>query len=238
MLAKAGRDVGALECGAHWPSSETAAWALARRGERPSALHNNCSGKHAGFVCLACAAGIDPAGYVSPDHPVQRVVTTAISDMTGIALGPETRAIDGCSIPAYAIPLRALALGFARFATGQGLPHERARAAERIRAAVAANPVMVAGAGRFDTEVMALFGARVFAKTGAEGVWCAALPELGLGLAVKADDGSKRGAQTMIAALLSRFGGFGETLDRFAEPPLLNWNGIAVGAMRPTGPLA
>ncbi len=97
---------------------------------------------------------------------------------------------------------------------------------------------MVAGEGRFDTEIMALFGARVFTKTGAEGVWCAALPELGLGLAVKADDGAKRAAQTMIAALLSRFGDFGDALDRFAAPTLLNWNRIAVGAVRPAGPLA
>ncbi len=238
MLAKAGRDVGALECGAHWPSSETAARALARRGGTPSALHNNCSGKHAGFVCLACAEGVDPAGYVSPDHSTQRAVTAALADMTGAALGAETRAIDGCSIPAYAIPLRALAHGFARFATGQGLPPQRARAAARIRAAVAANPAMVAGEGRFDTEVMTLLGARVFTKTGAEGVWCAALPELGLGLAVKADDGAKRAAQTVIAALLRRFGGFSDVLGPFAAPPLLNWNGIAVGALRPSGALA
>jgi L-asparaginase II len=238
MLAKAGRDVGALRCGAHWPSSEKAARALARRGETPSALHNNCSGKHAGFICLACAEGIDPAGYVSPDHAVQRAVTAALAETTGVALGAENRAIDGCSIPAYAIPLRALAQGFARLATGQGLTPERARAAARIRAAVAANPAMVAGEGRFDTEVMTLFGARVFAKAGAEGVWCAALPELGLGLAVKADDGGKRAAQTMMATLLRRFGGLGDALDRFAEPELVNWNGIAVGALRPAGPVA
>lgn len=238
MLAKAGRDAGALECGAHWPSSETAARALARRGGTPSALHNNCSGKHAGFVCLACADGLDPTGYVSPSHAVQRAVTAALADMTGVALGAENRAVDGCSIPAYAIPLRALAHGFARFVTGQGLPPQRARAAAQIRAAVAANPVMVAGEGRFDTEIMTLFGARVFAKTGAEGVWCAALPELGLGFAVKADDGAKRAALTMIAALLRRFGDFDDALDRFAAPLLLNWNGIVVGAVRSAGPLA
>jgi L-asparaginase II len=238
MLAKAGRNASALECGAHWPLGEAAARALARSGKRPSALHNNCSGKHAGFVCLACAEGLDPAGYVGPDHPVQRAVTEALAQVTGAALGEHNRAIDGCSIPAYAIPLRALAFGFARFATGRGLPAERARAAARIRAAVAANPTMVAGQGRFDTEVMTILGARAFTKTGAEGVFCAALPELGLGLAVKADDGVGRAAQVMIAALLSRLGDFGDALGRFVAPPLANWNGLAVGALRPTGPLA
>jgi L-asparaginase II len=237
MLRKAGRDESALECGAHWPLGEAAAQTLARSGRTPSPLHNNCSGKHAGFVCLACAEGIDPGGYVSPNHPVQRAVTEALADATGTPLGEENRAIDGCSIPAYAIPLRALALGFARFATGRGLPAGRARAAARIRAAVAANPSVVAGRGRFDTEVMTLLGARAFTKTGAEGVFCAALPELGLGLAVKADDGGKRAAEVMIAALLRRRGGFGEALDRFAEPLLRNWNGVAVGVLRPVGPL-
>ena len=238
MLAKAGRDAGALECGAHWPLGETAARALARSGATPSALHNNCSGKHAGFVCVACAEGIDPQNYVSPGHPVQRAVTAALAEMTGARLDAENRATDGCSIPAYAIPLRALACGFARFATGQALPPERARAAARIRAAVAAHPTVVAGPGRFDTEVMTLLGARAFTKTGAEGVYCAALPGPGLGLAVKADDGGKRAAQVMIAALLRRFGGFEEPLDRFVAPTLVNWNGIEVGALRPGGPLA
>jgi L-asparaginase II len=238
MLAKAGRDAGALECGAHWPLGEMAARALARSGGSPSALHNNCSGKHAGFVCLACAEGINPKGYVSPDHPVQRAVTEALADVTGARLGAENRAIDGCSIPAYAIPLRALAFGFARFGTGQGLRPERARAAARLRAAVAAHPSMVAGSGRFDTEVMTVLGARAFTKTGAEGAFCAALPELGLGLAVKADDGAGRAAQAMIAALLQRFGGFGETLNTFVAPKIVNWNGVAVGALRPAGPLA
>jgi len=238
MLAKAGRDAGALECGAHWPLGEAAARALARSGGRPSALHNNCSGKHAGFVCLACAGGLDPASYVSPDHPVQRAVTETLAEVTGTPLGEENRGIDGCSIPAYAIPLGALALGFARLATGRGLPPRRARAAERIRAAVAAHPAVVAGQGRFDTEVMTILGASAFTKTGAEGVFCAALPDLGLGLAVKADDGAGRAAQVMMAALLSRFGGFGAALDRFVAPPLVNWNGVVVGALRPAGALA
>jgi len=237
MLRKAGRDESALECGAHWPLGEAAARALARSGRRPSPLHNNCSGKHAGFVCLACAQGIDPGGYVSPDHPVQRAVTEALAVATGTSLGEENRAIDGCSIPAYAIPLRALALGFARFATGRGLSAGRARAAARIRAAVAAHPSVLAGQGRFDTQVMTRLGARAFTKTGAEGVFCAALPELGLGLAVKADDGGKRAAEVMIAALLRRYGGFGQALDRFVAPPLRNWNGVVVGALRPAGPL-
>ena len=242
MLTKAGRNESALECGAHWPLSAEASRALARSGETPSALHNNCSGKHAGFVCLACAEGIDPMSYVAPDHPVQREVASAVAGLTGAELGEETRGVDGCSIPTYAIPLRALALGFARFGTGQGLEPIRKGAAARIRAAVAAHPAIVAGAGRFDTEVMTLLKARAFTKTGAEGMFCAALPEKGLGIAVKVDDGGSRAAQAATAALIGRFGGFGEDmrarLAPFATPRLLNWNGVETGVLRPAGPLA
>ncbi len=242
MLAKVGQTESVLECGAHWPLGEAAARALARSGRNPGALHNNCSGKHAGFVCVACASGLLPKGYVAWDHPVQREVTAALADVTRARLDEETRGVDGCSIPTYAIPLRALAHGFARFATGQGLSAARAKAAARIRAAVAAHPAVVAGVGRFDTEVMRILGARAFTKTGAEGAYCAALPEHGLGLAIKAEDGGGRAAQAMTAALLRRFGDFGDGLNArlapFAAPRLTNWSGVEVGALHAAGPLA
>jgi L-asparaginase II len=242
MLAKAGCDERALECGAHWPLGEDEARALARSGRTPTALHNNCSGKHAGFICLSCAMGVDAKGYVAPDHAVQREVAASIEAMTGARLSEETRGVDGCAIPTYAIPLVALARGFARLGTGQGLSPERRKAAARIRVAVAAHPVTIAGRGRFDTEVMRLLGARVFTKSGAESVFCAALPEAGLGLAVKADDGAGRAAQVMIAALIRRFAGFDEETRagfmRFVSPRLSNWNGAEVGLLRPAGPLA
>jgi L-asparaginase II len=231
MLRKAGQDVGALECGAHWPSLQAATLALAASGATATALHNNCSGKHAGFVCLACDAGEDPAGYVRPEHPTMRRITAALSEMTGTALDARNRGTDGCSIPTYAIPLRALALAFARFATGKGLPPDRAAAAVRIRAAVMENPFMVGGTGRFDTEVMQAFGARVFAKTGAEGVYCVALPDQGLGIAIKCDDGAGRAAELVAATLIERFVG-APVPERWARPVLRNWNGIEVGTLR------
>ncbi len=242
MLAKAGFDERVLECGVHWPLGEDEARALARSGRTPNALHNNCSGKHAGFVCLSWTMEVDPKGYVAPGHVVQREVAAAIEAMTGARLSEDVRGVDGCAIPTYAVPLLALALGFARLGTGQGLSPKRRSAAARIRAAVAAHPLTVAGRGRFDTEVMSLLGARAFTKSGAEGVFCAALPEAGLGLAVKADDGAGRAAQVMIAALIRRFGNFDEEtaarLARFVSPRLFNWNGAEVGFLRPAGPLA
>jgi L-asparaginase II len=236
MLGKAGWDDKVLECGAHWPSSQAAALALAASGGTASALHNNCSGKHAGFVCLACASGEDPAGYVEPDHPTMRRITAALAETTGTVLNERNRGIDGCSIPTYAIPLRALALAFARFGTGRGLSPGFGAAAVRLRAAVAEHPFMVGGTGRFDTEVMRAFGARVFTKTGAEGVYCASFPDLGLGVAVKCDDGAGRAAEMVTAALIARFVGEGVP-EKWARPVLRNWNGIAVGALRVAGAL-
>jgi L-asparaginase II len=141
-------------------------------------------------------------------------------------------------VPTWAIPLQNLAHAFAKFATGRGLAPERARAAARLRAACAQKPWYVAGTGRFCTEIMQLFGARVFVKTGAEGVYCGALPELGLGIALKCDDGAGRAAQAVMAALIARFLPPGDAeraaLIRLERPTLRNWNGIEIGALRVT----
>ncbi|MCU0929898.1 MAG: asparaginase [Burkholderiaceae bacterium] len=188
MLAKCGLDADVLECGAHWPTRDTVQRAMAAAGETPGALHNNCSGKHAGFVCLGCllaaARGDDPRafvrGYVRPDHPVMREVTAALQAATGFDPATAPCGTDGCSIPTWGIALRRLALGFARVATGHGLSAAHAAAARRLRRAVAAAPFMVGGTDRFDTRVMQRLGERVCCKVGAEGVYGAALPELGL----------------------------------------------------------
>jgi L-asparaginase II len=242
MLAKAGRGETTLECGAHWPMGDVAQRALAAAGVRPGALHNNCSGKHAGFVCLACGLDEDPAGYVGADHRVQREVRATLIETTGDPHLPENRGIDGCSIPTYAVPLRNLALAFARFGTGHGFGPERARAAQRLREAVAQAPFMVAGTGRFDTVLMEAMRERAFVKVGAEGVYCAALPELGYGVALKIEDGAGRAAEVAMAAIIERLmrldGHQALTVDALARPTLRNWNGIEVGAYRPAGALA
>lgn len=242
MLKKCGRAVQDLECGIHWPSNVEAARALAAAGNKPSALHNNCSGKHAGFICLSCAEGHDPEGYVKPGHFVQREVKAVIEAMTKTSLAPDARATDGCAIPTYAIPLKALAGAFARFGTGRGLAPARAAAAGRIRQAVAAHPAFVAGAGRFDNVAMTALGARVFVKTGAEGVYCAAFPELGLGAAIKCEDGATRAAEAAMAAVIARFLSLNDTeraaLAPLREPAIRNWNGEIVGRLRATPSLS
>jgi L-asparaginase II len=238
MLTAAGLEASALACGAHWPLHQPSARALARAGGTASALHNNCSGKHAGFLCAACALTADTRGYEAADHPVQRAVKAALEDLTGAAIPDERRAIDGCAVPTWALPLAGLARAFARFGTGRGLAAGRAAAAARLRRACAAKPWFVAGSGRFCTELMEHFGERVFVKTGAEGVFCGALPEQGLGIAVKCDDGQGRAAEVAIAAVIAGLLPLrdrdGDFLARFVRPQLRNWNGTVVGGLRPT----
>lgn len=242
MLARAGLKPSALQCGVHWPLHQPSAQALARSGGAPSALHNNCSGKHAGFLCAAKAMGSDPAGYLAADHPVQRAIKSVLEELGGAPISDERRAIDGCSVPTWAMPLEDLARAFARFGAGTGLAPARAAAAQRLRAACAMEPWFVAGTGRFCTEMMTHFRQRVFVKTGAEGVFCGALPDQGLGIAVKCDDGGGRAAEVTIAALIARLLPC-DAVDRaflapFLRPTLRNWRGIEVGALRPAGELS
>ena len=244
MLARAGFDAAVLECGAHWPLDEEAQRELAARGAVPCPLHNNCSGKHAGFVCLgtllAERAGAEPRawlrGYVEPGHPVMREVGAALGALTGCDLARAPRATDGCSMPTFGIALQALALGFARFGSGAGLPPVRAAAAARLRQAVAAAPEMVAGRGRFDRVVMQRFGTRAFVKVGAEGVYCGTLPGTGLGIALKIDDGQGRAAELVMAklleALLPTDGDERALLRGLGDVTLHNWNGRPVGRLR------
>jgi L-asparaginase II len=241
MLTKAGRDLSALECGAQFPMRANAGHHLIRDDKAPTALHNNCSGKHAGFVCVACASGDDPGGYVKPEHPTMREVTAAVASMTGHRLGEAACGTDGCSIPTFAIPLRAMALGFARFGSGEGLGPSRSAATRRIREAVAREPFYVAGTDRFDTKLMLVLRERAFVKVGAEGVYCAALPELGFGVALKCDDGATRAAEVMMAAIIKRCLTLSDSehqgLQPLLEPELRNWNGMHVGDIRATGAL-
>jgi len=244
MLAKLGLDAHALECGTQWPGREPVLRGMLARGEQATALHNNCSGKHAGFVCVACqmalAQGHEPAefarGYIEPGHPVMREVTAALSGITGTDLTSAPQGTDGCSIPTFGIPLRALALAFARIGTGQGLTPLRALAARRLRQAVSRQPFMVGGTDRFDTLVMEALGERLFCKVGAEGVYCAALPELGLGLALKIDDGQVRGAESAMAAVAEGLLQLDEVqaalLRGYSDMPLNNWRGVHVGQVR------
>ena len=242
MLGAAGLGEGDLRCGAHWPLFRPDDLvAMARDGRTPGRAHNNCSGKHAGFLCACVHEGWPFADYLAPDSTVQREVRAVIEALTGAALSADRCGHDGCSAPTYAVPLADFARAFARCGAGRGLDPLRAAAARRLMAASMAEPHMVAGTGRMCTRLMAACGGRVYAKTGAEGVYVAAMPEAGIALALKCDDGATRAAEVALAAALLRALGEAHDLSAviapFARKPVRDWNGAEVGVIRAVDPV-
>lgn len=240
-LKRLGCGEGDLACGPHLPMNEAASRALLRGRKDPTRLHNNCSGKHSGFLCTACHMGEPVADYVSIDHPVQVRVRQAVAELCDVAADAMPWGIDGCAAPNFAVPLRQLALGFARLADPSGLPSARAEAAARLVAAVKAHPLYESGTGRADAALIAATTGGTVTKIGAEGVYSASLPALGLGVALKIDDGAGRAAETAIAAVLVQLGvldGASEAARSLIAAPIRNWRGDLCGEQRPAGALA
>ncbi|NIA68150.1 asparaginase [Pelagibius litoralis] len=236
-LARIGCSVADLECGPQLPSHEPSMIALLAAGKLPTAAHNNCSGKHSGFLTLARHLGVPAKGYVKYEHPVQQRILGVLEGMTGLDLGAAPRGVDGCGIPVIGMPLGNIALAMARLGAPDDQPETRQAACARIRAAVAQEPFMVAGSGRFDTLVMEKTGAKALIKTGAEGVYCASFPELGLGAAIKVDDGAGRAAEVLMGRLLCHLDILSEddaaALGGVLTPLIHNRAGLAVGELRP-----
>ena len=236
-LARIGLTEADLECGAHLPSHQPSLESLLRGGGSPDQTHNNCSGKHLGFLTTARHLGEPTKGYIGYDHPVQRRVIQVLSEMSGIDLSRAARGADGCGIPTLAIPLTGIATAMARFADPSGLAPERVQATKRIAQAITARPEMVAGTGRFCTALIGESHGLILAKTGAEGVYVAALPALGLGVAVKVDDGAGRASQVAVAAVLRAIGAIDDDLEQALADslvaPIHNRAGLRTGEVRP-----
>lgn len=224
-----------LECGAHAPSEPDAAAELIRAGRKPTALHNNCSGKHTGMLLTARHLGEPTQGYVGVDHPVQKRLRRVLADMGGGDLAGAATGIDGCGIPVYAMPLKSLAVAMARMADPADLSDARRAAARRVVRAMTAHPYLVAGKGRFDTEIMEAARGAVVVKGGAEGVHAAILPGLKLGVALKIDDGGAgRASAVAMAALLGHLKAVPATgvLESWIERPVFNAAARSVGVVR------
>jgi L-asparaginase II len=237
MLAKAGVSEADYECGSHWPYDMPALHDMITKGETPHDVHNNCSGKHAGMLAFAKASGADVKGYVGIDHPVQLAVAKAMGEICDIDLKAQAWGIDGCSVPTWAIPLKNMARGFQRLASGEDLSEARKAACQRMIRAARAHPFMVAGTERFCTDLMKALP-RVFVKTGAEGVFCGAIPHAGIGFAVKCDDGAHRASEAATAAVLLGMDGWTPeertVLQGFIRQPIKSRKGVEVGEVRAT----
>ena len=222
-----------LRCGAHTPGDPEAAHALYAAGAAPGQFHNNCSGKHCGFLTMNRHLGGGPE-YLDLDHPLQQAVRLTVEEVTGETVSGH--AIDGCSAPNFATSLKGLATAMARFATaGTSFTGARRGAARRLVEAMAAHPVLVGGEGRATTNLIRACAGRAVVKTGAEGVYIAILPERGLGIALKIDDGNARGSEAAIAALLARHGALERgdpVFAALADAPILNCRGFAHGHLR------
>jgi L-asparaginase II len=203
LLEKAGLSEDDLQSGAHRPMYAPEADRLARAGGEPRPIHGNCSGKHAGMLAVCAHEGLDTGGYRSPHHPLQVSILELVIEVCGLRRDEILVAGDDCGVPAFALPLKNLAVGLARISTGEGLPDELARAAQRVKRAMRAHPFLVAGTGRLDTEVME--ATDLVCKSGAEGVFTAGSDD-GWGIAIKTSDGGGRAVRPAAVAALARRG--------------------------------
>jgi L-asparaginase II len=239
MLEAAGNSEAQLACGPHPPLSQAVADEAARAGVAPTAHWSNCSGKHAAMLALARHKGWPLAGYERRGHPLQERVLDEVARWSGVARADILLAVDGCTAVNFGLPLRAMALAFARLATSQE------PAAQRLCEAMVLHPELIAGTGRLCTELMALAKGSVLAKVGAEGIYSAAVVPLGLGITLKVESGDMRcspPALLHVLGALAQASGGRFALDlaplaRHAEPPLRNTRGEQVGSLRARGTL-
>jgi L-asparaginase II len=229
MLHKAGVTEASYECGASWPERMDDRAALILAGQGPRAIHNNCSGKHAGMLVLAKHMGAPVAGYVVKDHAVQKSVAAALDHYCDAQTTNAPRGVDGCSVPTWAMPLENMARGFAKLFANDNTT------GRRIEIAVRAHPHLVAGTGKFDTLIMQAVP-RLFIKYGAEAVYCGAIPHAGLGFALKVDDGAARAAEVAVARMLAALDCWSAdekiSLQDFSHSTLRNWRKLEVGESR------
>ena len=233
MLRACGLDESALLCGAHAPVHEASAEALSASGQRPRAVHNNCSGKHAGILALAVHRGADTSSYLEPHNPAQQEVLRISAELLDLPESQLGIGVDGCGIPVIAAPLRAVAIFFARLSDPERFFPRLAQALRRVTRAMVEQPYMVAGTGRFDTEIMRVADGELLAKGGAEGYHASAALTRGLGMTAKVADGNYRAIAPVV---IDRWRAQGvldasdvQALNAFAAPVLRNHAGRIVG---------
>ena len=233
ILEKIGLDESALQCGAHAPTHAPSAEALCKAGELPRAIHNNCSGKHAGILALAVHRGADPAGYLAADHPAEVEILDVCAQLLDIAADRMVIAVDGCGIPVIAVPLRTAARFFAKLSDLERFPRPLVAALRRVVRAMIEHPDYVAGTHRFDTDLMTAARPDILAKGGAEGYHASAALKAGLGMTVKIADGNYRAVAPFVMDRLRRVGVLDDAqwsaLEQYRAPKVRNHAGKIVG---------
>ncbi|SDD98972.1 asparaginase [Paenibacillus sp. UNCCL117] len=242
ILGKAGLDVSALDCGPQEPLLKREADKLKYDHMPATAIHNNCSGKHAGMLALARLMQASTHQYTRPEHPVQQKMLHAISEMCEVPVSDIQLGIDGCGVPVFAMELSALALGYAKLGRPDSLAPARAQACRLIVQAIGRSPFYLAGTDRFDTRLAEVTGGRIIGKMGAEGVFAAAIPAEGAGIALKLEDGAERALYPAAAEALLQLGFLteeeAEKLRPYHRPDVVNRRGEIVGKLEPVIRLA
>ncbi|MDE3172678.1 MAG: asparaginase [Gemmatimonadota bacterium] len=234
MLADLGLAQDALACGPHEPLSDRGARLLRESGSAPTRIHNNCSGKHAAMLARAKTAGWPTAGYHTAPHEVQKGCLASVSLWSGVAPDAIGRAVDGCGVVEFALPLRGMATAYARLgeAAGAGVPGPA-----RVVRAMVTHPFLVGGTGRFDTVLMEETKGRVICKVGAEGVHTAVSLDRGIGVAIKAEDGATRAQYPALVRALQLLdllpASLPPRLAEFSRRPITNTRGEVVGEIAP-----
>jgi L-asparaginase II len=225
-----------LACGADLPDDVDSAHKLLLSGQQGCRAHHNCSGKHAGFLTTALHLKMPLEDFHLIDHPLQRLSMNGLSNLAGINVLDYPTGVDGCGFPAPTMPLSRLALMVARFANPADLADDRAQAIFRIQRAIIREPLYAAGHGTVVSELNQVTHGAVLAKTGAEGVLTAALPERGLGIALKISDGSARARSTALLEILDHLGVLADAekqqLQAHTVPQIENSRGLVVGEIR------
>jgi L-asparaginase II len=233
MLNDIGLEEGDLACGPHDPLSSRGMKLLRESGARLSRLHNNCSGKHAAMLARAQTAGWPTYGYERRDHPVQRGCLESVAKWADLSESAIGQAVDGCGVVAFALPLENMARAWSRLARAV---REKAEIPSRIVHAMSTRPFLVGGTDRFDTVLMEETSGRVVAKIGAEGVHSVGVPELGIGIAVKVDDGAQRAQFPAVIRILQQLdvlpASLPARLEDFLRRPVRNTRGEVVGEIR------
>ncbi|MFI5330014.1 MAG: asparaginase [Desulfobaccales bacterium] len=232
ILERLGLKADALQCGTHPPLHKPTAQALAKAGQKPSPLQHTCAGKHTAMLALCVHHGWPSEDYLNPAHPVQQLILGHVARMVGVPKAQIPVAIDGCGAPVFYVPLKNIALGYARLAASQpGSP------AGELMEAILTHPRHSAGDGRLDTEVMQALPGKIFAKAGSEGGYAFALIDGALGVALKIEDGGIRAVNPSVVALLAQLGALTlaaeKALAAFRQPAILNHRQEEVGRIRP-----
>jgi L-asparaginase II len=231
-----------LQCGSHEPFHLLTTIRMRAERVAPTPLHNNCSGKHSGMLALAVHSQIPFEQYLRPEHPVQRQMLQTVSEMSGLQQSEIMLGTDGCGVPVFGMDIDRLAFAFARLGRPEQLAEARANACNRILNAIRKNPLYLAGSDRFDTRLIEVTQGRIIGKMGAEGLFALTVPQEGLGIVIKIEDGNERALYPAVVEALLQLGlvshAEGEALASFHVPVLHNWQGTEVGRIRPDFRLA